>query len=231
MAHRGARGQPLTAISIYVEGGGDRTSQRATLRRGLDALLQPQKKAAQAKRLGWKVVPCGGRNATSEAFRNAYRKARRGELCVLLVDSEEPIKTSPPDPRSSSRKDHLRNRDGWDLAGISPETIHLMVQCMEAWIAADPEALEVWYGSKFSKNKLPTRQNLEEVPKPELYKKLVSATKSTAKGAYSDENHAKLGHAPKLLEQIDPGKVRKRCPHFELLTEWLEARIAETSPE
>ena len=55
----------MTGIAIYIEGGGDSSSGKAQLRMGFDALLHPQKNAARARKMGWKLVLCGGRNATS----------------------------------------------------------------------------------------------------------------------------------------------------------------------
>jgi hypothetical protein len=52
----------VTSIAIYIEGGGDSTSSKAQLRQGFDALLAPQKDAARARKMHWKLVLCGGRN-------------------------------------------------------------------------------------------------------------------------------------------------------------------------
>ena len=42
----------MTEIAIYLEGGGDTAQQKAELRTGMDALLEPQKRAARVKGLG-----------------------------------------------------------------------------------------------------------------------------------------------------------------------------------
>ena len=91
-----------------------------------------------------------------------------------------------------------------------------MVQCMEAWIVADPDKLEEFYKQQFKKNTLPKRNNLEEEAKTDIYEKLKSATKDTQKGEYG-----KIKHASKLLEVIRPDTVAVRCPRFKIFQQWL----------
>ena len=183
-----------------MEGGGDRANSKAMLRQGMEAFLDEIKEAFRQKQWRWKLVCCGGRNEAYKRFMNA-RTNGEAEIVVLLVDSEE-------SPSASTPSDHLRERDGWDFEGIGDATIHLMVQTMETWIVADPEALNSYYGSRFQANSLPRRENLEEVSKREVANALDRATQNTQKGRYH-----KIRHARQLLEQIDPARVRQRCPH------------------
>jgi citrate synthase len=212
----------VKSIAIYVEGGGDTVQQKVELRTGFDALLSAQKDAARAKRLGWKLVFCGGRTQTHDAFINASRQSSKDELILLLVDSEGPVKSETADKKQNAieRKNHLSERDRWDLKDIPPQNIHLMIQCMEAWIVADAEALIAYYQKDFHQNKLPNRTNLEEEPKESVYKKLAEATRDTKKGEYG-----KIKHASQLLALIDPAKVASRCPRFKTFAEWLNAQI------
>lgn len=210
-------------LAIFVEGGGDSKEQKAEIRRGLDALLGKVKDEARAKKLGWKLVPCGGRVATKDAFLNEIKHGSKDTLCVLLVDSEEAVAEPGGDQVANARvrKEHLIRRDKWnELTAIPDETIHLMVQTMEAWIAADDEALTKFYGKDFHANKLPNRQNLEQEPKLELAKKLAAATKDTQKGEYH-----KINHAGKILLMIAAAKVAGRCQHFRILSDWLLEKI------
>ena len=226
----------MNEIAIYVEGGGDTAQQKAELRTGLDQLLDAQKKEARAKRLGWKLVPSGGRDSAFAAFANAFKNSSDQTLCVLLVDSEDKI---PPEEsirdeesdeetsqrlfkNSKTRENHLSNRDGWNFGGAPPDVIHLMVRCMEAWIVADPVALKGYYGNGFHENQLPVRIDLEDEEKLQIYDKLEKATKDTSKGRY-----AKISHASKLLALIDPNKVATRCPRFATFTSWLSREIAD----
>ncbi len=226
----------MRSIAIYVEGGGDTAQQKADLRVGLDQLLIGQKNAARAKRMGWKLVACGGRSGAYRDFLNAVQKGEDPALCLLLVDSEECLPPEGPvvgtesdDERGQRerrealiRRDHLVRRDGWDLAGIEADRLHLMIVCMETWIVADPGAMESYYGPGFRLNSLPQRVNLEDEPKSSLYEKLAAATRETSKGPYSESNKAKIRHASKLLARLDPARVAGRCPRFATLTRCLD---------
>src|SRR5260370_4323155 len=121
----------MKEIAIYMEGGGDTAQQSAELRTGMDALLRVQKQAARDKRLRWRLVPCGGRQQTFDAFQHALEQAEE-TLVILLVDSEDPIalETVDDDTNAQARVQHLSQRDGWDLSGVDPNQVHLMVQCI-----------------------------------------------------------------------------------------------------
>ena len=212
----------MKAIAIYAEGGGDHPGPE--LRVGFDTLLKAQKEAARARRLRWSMVLCGGRQGTCDAFLDAVRTEPE-VVNVLLVDSEGPVAAETGDTKkdAAKRRQHLKTRDGWNLDAVDAECIHLMVQCMEAWIVADPEALAAFYDQYFKANALPARQKLEEEPKQDLYYKLDKATgdKRLTKGRYG-----KIRHASELLKRIDPAKVAVRCPRFATFTHWLDATIA-----
>ena len=203
----------MSGIAIYMEGGGDGRDGKAALRVGMDALLKPLKDIAQRERLRWKLVACGGRDAAFKAFRNAANG--NDTIAALLVDSEGPVSTTP--------SVHLAERDGWQLSFADGDAVHLMVQVMETWIAADVSALRRYYGSGFEPNQLPRRPMLEDVPKADLARALDRATAATSKGTYH-----KIGHASDLLARIDPETVKQRCPHFDRLWRWLEQQLSGT---
>jgi hypothetical protein len=135
---------------------------------------------------------------------------------VLLVDAEEPVGDVTPEGRVA----HLKKRDNWTLDEADARCVHLMVQCMEAWIVADADVLERYYGNGFRKDVLPKRQNLDEEPKQSLYESLKKATKDTQKGCYD-----KTKHASDLLKRIDSSVVTARCTSFQQLTQWLDSVI------
>ena len=95
-----------------MEGGArnDSAASKAALRQAMNEFLREVREAARAKTLGWEVVPCGSRDATFKAFRQA-RSPNDRAVIVLLVDAENPV--NPTSPRH-----HLMTRDKWDLAGI-----------------------------------------------------------------------------------------------------------------
>ena len=196
-----------------MEGGGRTASSRALLREGAEEFLGELRSAAQSRGLELRIVCCGGRGEARADFVEARSEGRFAAL--LLVDSEAPVEG---DPRT-----HLVTHDGWrDLESASGNEIHLMVQVMEAWLVADPQALARHYGPAFRADLLPTDPNLEEVGKERVLAALDDATAPTAEGAYH-----KIHHARRLLGLIDPGKVQERCSHckrlFDTLADAIEA--------
>jgi Domain of unknown function (DUF4276) len=230
MAHRRNRGQPVTDIAVYVEGGGSKVSVQTELRQGFDALFANERSRARDRHGSLRFICCGGRQEAYEAFRNAM-KVNGERINALLVDSETPVPPVPTDKARDGviRIEHLRqshgtgNRgqgDGWSLSDDLAEQVHLMVQCMEAWIVADPEALTRFYKQNFNANRLSKRLNLEEESKADILAGLESATDSTQKGRY-----AKIRHASQLLAAIDPEKIARRCLRFRIFREWLATSI------
>jgi hypothetical protein len=226
----------VSGVAIYVEGGGQSKDQKSALRTGFDQLIREQKEAVRKRGMKWSTVFCGSRNQARAAFLHALKVKGGSVLCVLLVDSEESLADELPVPRTETseervqrlagdaraRREHLIRRDGWTFEMSEPEQVHLMVQCMEAWIAADGVALASYYGNNFQANQLPNRRNLEHEPKDSILESLKRATKDTVKKEYG-----KIKHASALLALIDPRKVRERCPRFATFADWLSAEISK----
>lgn len=190
----------MSGVAIYMEGGGNTATTKAALRQGMDTFLVELKNSARDKSLRWKLVCCGGRDLAFKAFRNA-RSTVDAAIIMLLVDAEGPVNARPCA--------HLAARDGWNLAGVPDDDVHLMVQTMEAWIVADRNTLQAYYGQHFIGNALPKAKNLETVAKTDVDHALDQATRhATPKGIYH-----KIRHASDLLKQIDPQLVRQRCPN------------------
>ncbi|MFL6259981.1 MAG: DUF4276 family protein [Thermoanaerobaculia bacterium] len=198
-------------IRIYVEGGGQDKLTWRKIREGLSNFLDPLRQLARSRRVQWRIIPCGSRNDTFEELKIGLR-TRPEAFHVLLVDSEGPVSQSP--------LEHLRNQDRWDVSLLTEDQCHLMVQTIEAWLVADPEALASYYGQGFRRNALPKNPDVEAIPKDQLVKKLEQATAKTQKRPYH-----KIRHCADLLGRLSRDRVRQRARHCELLFRTLEARI------
>ena len=201
----------MSGVAIYMEGGGSGANTRAVLRQGMDTLLGSLKQAARDKRMRWKLVCCGPRNEAFHRFRNAADNGE-ADILLLLVDAEGPVATGP--------RAHLQARDDWDMTGVDAQSVHLMVQTMEAWIVADAEALGRYYGQGFNAGVLPRAADLESVAKLDVERSLRRATVHTRKGRYR-----KIAHASDLLQRIDAEKVKVRCRHCQRLFDELGGMI------
>lgn len=199
----------MVKITIYVEGGGNNSNTQSRCREGFAEYC---KKAAPDRRL--KVVACGSRNQTFGRFKTESSRSKPDEHCLLLVDSEGPVK------QGTTPAVHLLERDRWDFAHLPGEQIFLMVQAMEAWFFADRVSLAAYYGQGFRLNALPgDEHHIEAIPKDDLVPSLESASRDTkTKGQYHKTRH---GFA--LLARIDPAKVEAGSPHAEALHRFLRA--------
>lgn len=93
-----------------------------------------------------------------------------------------------------------------------------MVQLMEAWFLADPEAVGSWYGKGF--RPWADRRDIEAVPSVDVKQQLKAATRDTKKREYH-----KTRHAPALLAAIDSRKVQERAAHCRRFFDALAAAV------
>ena len=164
------------------------------LRPGFSQFLAPIRDAARARRIGFHPIAVGSR--TEEDFQVAVNS--HPDACnVLLRDSEGP---------------DAPQRD----------LVFWMVELMEAWFLADPDALERFYHKGFRRNALKQNPRVEEIPKDDVLEGLKQATRETQKGQYH-----KTQHAPHILESLDSAKVRKAAPNCDRLFRELLAKIDE----
>lgn len=193
-------------VKLYVEGGGDSAALRTACRQGFTQFIT---NAGIGQRP--RVVACGSRQDAYDSYCTAVAN---GEDAVLLVDSEAPVAAKYQKGQDSEWQpwQHLKQRpgDGWDKPNGAPDTdCHLMVQCMESWLVADPAELKAFFGQGFLQNQLPaTASSVEEVAKAQLYSALANATKNCKTKA----QYGKGEHSFKLLGKIDPTKVTAACP-------------------
>jgi len=203
----------VSEIRIYAEGGGDQRSGKAAVQEGFSKFLSPLKEMARERHIRWYVVACGSRQSAFDAFQIAL-KQHRDAFNVLLVDGEGPVTRSP--------WEHLQNRDHWPIQGIPDDHCHLMVQVMEAWIVADLEILERFYGQGFNANPIPARGDVELIVKADLEHALIQATRNTQKGEYH-----KIRHGPKILALVEVSKIRNRARHCDRMFTTLSNKIGE----
>lgn len=184
------------SIKLYVEGGGESKSLKTACRKGFQSFLE---KAGLTGRLP-RVVAAGSRRNAYESFKTAH--AHRDETVLLLVDAEGPV-------TSDGTWQHLQARDGWSRPdGATDEQCHLMVEFMESWFLADREAIAAFYGQGYRSNALPPNRNVEQIPKGDVRDGLAQATRNSTKGRYD-----KGAHGFRILENLDPTKVREAAPH------------------
>jgi hypothetical protein len=200
----------VTEIRIYIEGGGDPNS-KARMREAFSKFLAVPRDAARQRRARWTIILCGSRDDTFRDFR-AGQKSHPNAHVLLLVDAEQPI--------AGSAREHLAAREPWDLSVATDDQCQLMAQVMESWFLADPQALERYYGQQFGSKQIPARVNVEELDKPAVFAALMGATSKTQKGEYH-----KTQHAPAILENLDPERVRARAPHCARLFKTLDEAL------
>jgi hypothetical protein len=196
----------VTAIRIYIEGGGDKKEQKAMLRKGFSKFLESISNAARHQNIGWNIIICGTRSNAFRDFRNGL-KSHPEAVNILLVDAEAPVK------KVDSPWQHLKSRDNWDRpVEINDDFCHLMVQTMEAWLLADIDNLKKFYGQGFQESAIPKTNNIETIEKDKLESSLKIASRHTSKGEYH-----KINHASKLLESLDVDKVRQASRYCDRL--------------
>jgi hypothetical protein len=101
-----------------------------------------------------------------------------------------------------------------------------MAQATEAWFIADVEALSQFYGQGFRASAIPRNPDVEQIAKDDLEPCLKNATRDTTKGEYH-----KTKHAWKILQSIDPDKVRRAARHCERLFATLTSKIEGRSAD
>lgn len=189
-------GQQRANVKLYIEGGGEQNRLKRECRRAFSAFFISAGFRGKMPR----VVACGSRNEAFKDFCSSLKNSGRTEtLAFLLVDSEDAVK---PDIQNRPWE-HLRDRDHWvQPDGATNEQVHLMIQCMENWFLADPEALILFFGQGFNSSSLPCNTNIERISKSDVLRGLEIASRHCQKGSYG-----KGDHSFKILEIIDANKV------------------------
>lgn len=217
-------------IAFFIEGEENPkdTRDEMKLRKTFQKVFGELGSLANSKGLKLQFRLYESRRATFEKFCNAFEDGEEDIYPVLLVDSEDPVECDNLLAEPRRCWDHLKDRaaDQWERpTGAEDEQCQLMVQAIEAWLFADPDALAEFYGNRgFRKNSLPRRKNVEQIPKAEHLPSLEAATKDTSKGRYH-----KVKHLSPLLFRLNMKKVRERAPFCDRIFTTLAARIESFS--
>lgn len=191
-------------VTVHVEGGGRQNNKlESQCRRAFRSFFE----RAGVPRGAFQIIVCGARSEALKNFRTAHQNAIANQLPILLIDSEGPVSAADP----------------WEHVGIphrpdgaTARQLHLMVQCMEAWFHADPQATSNYFGRQFQTAALSQRANLEAVSPGRLEGALKTASRDCAKGAYD-----KGSNSFAILATIDPAKVVAASPYAHRLIEFL----------
>lgn len=206
----------MVKVTIYVEGGGNSKELQSRCREGFRKLIEKTKVARNPA-----IVACGGRDQAFKKFKIAASTAV-GELPLLLVDSEDPVKVTDENLDSAEAWNHLNARDKWEKpAGVANDQAQLMTTCMETWIMADQQALKNFFGQHLQTSALLSEQNLEARTRDEVQDKLVWATRDCGK----DRCYAKGKRSFKALEHLNPETLKKHLPHFRRFVTTLERHL------
>jgi hypothetical protein len=204
----------MVSVEIYVEGGGQGKHLKSRCREGFREFFRKAGLEGHMPR----IKACGSRNDTLDDFRGALRLAGPAEKPLLLVDSEDPVKSN------GTPWQHLCNRDGWERPNNAQDNqAHLMVQCMESWFLADVSALAMFFGAGFKSTSIANRDDIENVPKKDVFNQLNSASSASRKGAY-DKGRDSFD----ILARIDPEEVIKRSKFAKRLVNTLKGHLIPT---
>ncbi|MGA3025137.1 MAG: DUF4276 family protein [Bryobacteraceae bacterium] len=176
----------VTDLHVYFEG--DRA-----LREGLREFLKELYEAASASSAMTRLIPARG--TPVDRFKIALQQ-NPNALNILLLDSEGPAGGKVYKERLEEIPEEARGCVFW------------MVQIMESWFLADPDALARFYKQGFGRNLFKQWNDVEAVPKADVETILHDATQQTKSGRYH-----KTAHAPRLLKLIDPDRVRQKSAH------------------
>lgn len=184
------------------------------LRVGFGKLFGNHKNRARQNRIHFDMIAGGSNAETVKGFLRSCR-LNPSDLNVLLIDSEAPAPSVADELRT------LRSRDYWN-ASVAPkedERINFMVQAMEAWFIADPRALASHFGNGFGTGSLPNPQNAESISPNGLTNSINQALRAI--GGRRRRKYDKVRDGARLLALIDEATVRRNCPSFGRLMDFL----------
>jgi hypothetical protein len=162
-----------------------------------------------------RIVAGKSRQSTFDRFRTAVQVDDPDDLPLLLVDSEGPIAIGHnPWQHLNSRKDDPMPKP----LNATNDECHLMVQLMESWFLADPQAVKRYFGTGVLMKHLKEVADIELVAKADVMTRLNSATKTSKHGKFD-----KARDSFELLSRIDPARVEIASRHAKRLLDFLRA--------
>ena len=186
-------------IKIYVEGG-SKGNLAEQCREGFRLFFEHAGLTGRMPR----VVACGSRHKAFKAFQIALKSSSSNVFPILLVDSEGPVTETPWQHVLHRVGDEWKNPDG-----ANDTQLHFMTQVMESWFLADRAELKAYFGFEFKESKLPKGQDLEAIPKQQVFDGLKAATKECGR----DKTYHKGRHSFEILGKISPQMVADASPH------------------
>lgn len=184
------------------------------LRVGFGKLFENHRERARRNGIRFDMIAGGPNAETVKGFLRSCR-LNPSDVNILLIDSEGPA------PRAAGAIRALRSRSYWD-ANVAPkedERINFMVQAMEAWFIADPQTLERHFGNGFGTGNLPNSQNAESISPNRLTDSIDQALRAI--GGRRRRKYDKVRDGARLLALIDEATVRRNCPSFGRLMDFL----------
>jgi hypothetical protein len=190
----------VVIFRIYAEGGGEGEYLDSLFRRGWKLFFESAGLQGRLPR----VVRGKGRRRTFELFSTAVANPKRGELPLLLVDSEGALQSG------RSAWEHLEESDDqWQKPpSAGDDQAFLMVQVMETWFLADREMLRRFFGPNLRESHFRSWADLEAVPKATVLEVLRLAT-----AACERKRYGKGKVSFEMLAELDAKKVAAACPH------------------
>ncbi len=195
-------------IRIYIEGDTKNKGKNTdiTLRQGFNIFFRELIDKAKSRNITLRPITYGSKFETFKKFLDGAREYQ-DSFVLFLLDSDAPIEENET-PKTFLQKQNPT----WHLQNAEENQCHLMAQMMESWFFADKDTLAEFYGQNFNRNALSKNTNVEKIAKASVESELENATKNTQKGVYH-----KTRHGAKILEIINPQKVRESAPHCEKL--------------
>ena len=201
----------VSAVTLYVEGGGDSKGLHSRCREGFRKLLENASFKGRMPR----IVAGGGRDRAFDMFCKAQRTSGGTDCAILLVDSEEPV-------RVATCWEHLQGRDHWARPhGATDDQAQLMVTCMETWIMADRAALRCVFGDCLRLSALLPESGLEQRRRDEVQEVLENATR----GCSRRKAYRKGARSFEVLAKLDPDQLKQHLSYFRRLVEALDNHL------